>query len=806
MVDRLDSADAVKPHVPPVLMLALGMWAGSASVLWWCRDAGSAFWAVSGGLFCLFGGVAAFFLVGGCPGFCGIVRGRTARRGGLAAVLCLLLGVFCGGLCGTLGASALQREMAAAEMSSNPIAVRLRLTEDARASGRGATCAARITDCEDEALCGMLVRLSFPDADGDDLSGLRFGAVLHAAADLRAPSRNSAEYCWKKGFCAEASLSEYRTETAGGAFGGAVRVRNAVIDGFADAGARFGMERGAAVLSALVCGNRTLLDGCDVYADCKIAGVAHLIAVSGAHLSIVSSLLAGLLSAFGLRRGWTLAFQAVFLGGYLFVAALPVSAIRACAMAFCTMASYLPKRRASSVNALAVCIVVILAVNPQAALSESFALSAMSTLGIVLFASLFKVWLADWHTALGGSVGEALALTAASSMCSLPLAGALFSQVSVVSPLSNLIAAPLFTLLCTLGVAVGFAMALVPAVWCLSSPLLVLSEVFCQMVHGLAGLPFASIPVDIGVVAAVILSTFLCVLLWCFWPHPSGRSFAKGAALALSVLVAVSAVWPLACGTRIVMLDVGQGDAFLLQSGGRSVLIDTGTSDKDLLEGLASCGVLRLDSVVITHADDDHCGSLTALRGVVRVSRVILAHDALTCDDASYEALRATAAGLVGSDSVIGLSVGDAVSFGRFRMEVLAPPSFRADGGNADSLVLFAQADLDDDGAPDQTALFCGDAEAEQIGELAASSVLAHADILKVGHHGARVALTPELAEALGAEVALISVGEGNRYGHPAGETLKYLADAGTQTFRSDEHGRVSCKLTRAGIRVRTER
>ena len=75
-------------------------------------------------------------------------------------------------------------------------------------------------------------------------------------------------------------------------------------------------------------------------------------------------------------------------------------------------------------------------------------------------------------------------------------------------------------------------------------------------------------------------------------------------------------------------------------------------------------------------------------------------------------------------------------------------------------------------------------------------------DVLKVGHHGSKNALTPELAAALSPRIALVSAGAGNRYGHPADKTLRELADAGAQVWRTDEAGDVSCKSTAQGIAV----
>ncbi|MFR8009462.1 MAG: ComEC/Rec2 family competence protein, partial [Gordonibacter urolithinfaciens] len=274
------------------------------------------------------------------------------------------------------------------------------------------------------------------------------------------------------------------------------------------------------------------------------------------------------------------------------------------------------------------------------------------------------------------------------------------------------------------------------------------------------------------------------------------------AAGALAAALAFVVVVPRLAGDEIVMLDVGQGDAFVVRSGGAAVLVDTGNQERLLREALARHAVFRLDAVVVTHGDDDHMGALASLKGVVQVDRVLVAADALACSCDACARLRGDAATLVGEGAVQGLAQGDGLRVGAFDLEVVWPARFADEGGNADSLCLLARAGADGDGAPDWTALFAGDAEHEQLAALEGQGLVGRVDVLKVGHHGSKNALTPELAAALSPRIALVSVGAGNRYGHPADKTLRELADAGAQVWRTDEAGDVSCKSTAQGIAV----
>ena len=255
-------------------------------------------------------------------------------------------------------------------------------------------------------------------------------------------------------------------------------------------------------------------------------------------------------------------------------------------------------------------------------------------------------------------------------------------------------------------------------------------------------------------------------------------------------------------GTELVMLDVGQGDALLLRSGGAAVLVDTGNRDAALREELAKQGVFRLDAVVVTHPDDDHCASLSSLFGYVQVERVLCAADLLACPCEKCERLAQTARGGVGDGNVAGLVPGDTLAVGALTMEVIWPHAFSDAGGNADSLCFMVSVDLDTDGLAEWKALLTGDAERDELQAMAKRGALGDIDVLKVGHHGSKAALDAEVASLLRPEVALVSVGANNRYGHPSDEALGCLEEVGAEVLRTDERGTVALSFANDGLRV----
>lgn len=149
---------------------------------------------------------------------------------------------------------------------------------------------------------------------------------------------------------------------------------------------------------------------------------------------------------------------------------------------------------------------------------------------------------------------------------------------------------------------------------------------------------------------------------------------------------------------------------------------------------------------------------------------------------------------------------GDRISLGAFTLTILSPAQLNDEGGNQDSICFLLEAEVNHDRLCDWRAYFCGDAEAPITQGLIDEGKLGDLDLLKVPHHGAKAGLTQSIVNTLSPEVALISVGEHNRYGHPNPSTLEYLQEDGCAIYRSDQQGWVRCTFTPQELSVQTEK
>jgi competence protein ComEC len=291
-------------------------------------------------------------------------------------------------------------------------------------------------------------------------------------------------------------------------------------------------------------------------------------------------------------------------------------------------------------------------------------------------------------------------------------------------------------------------------------------------------------------------------------PRPS-RAAGRAASVALVVAIAVTggvlAARPAGIA-RISILDVGQGDAILVEgSRGGRLLVDGGPDPNRLLVVLDARippWDRRIDAVILTHPHEDHVAGMALLLQRYRVGRVF--EPGMIGPGPGYAAWQRTLAAVGAAKRAI-LAAGDRLSVDEISMRVLWPipgqvPATPPDGGtgiNNVSIVLLGQV-------ADRRFLLMGDVEVG-IDPSLLKDDLPHVDLLKVAHHGSKTATTQAFVDATRPTVAVASAGTGNPYGHPAKSTLDRLTASGARVFRTDLDGTVVVGFEASGMTVRAE-
>ncbi len=542
----------------------------------------------------------------------------------------------------------------------------------------------------------------------------------------------------------------------------------------------------------------------------RTTGMTHIIAISGFNIALLVALLDALSKPILPRRSAALLI-AVVVGLYAVMVGAAGSVVRAAVMGVVYLFSMRLLGRPTYVLAsLLVAAALMTAVDPLAIMDVGFQLSLAATLGLVLYAGPWMRWLEDrldgrLSPTTGRQVtnvlGDGLVVTLAAQVLALPLILYYFGQLALVNLPANMLVLPaqpgvmmtggMTVLAGTVSEALGQAMGWVAWLFLAYST---------TVIDLLARVSWASVPFQLsgGSLAAVYVAIGLVTLVVRLSPSDEAppdnrpaRWIRSERPVLLSVAVASLALSAVLLGSRpdgnlhVSFLDVGQGDAILIQSPtGRQVLVDGGRYPNVLLAELGRQIPFwdrSLDVVVATHADDDHVGGLVEVVERYRVDH-LLTNGLEPLSDPAFDALLLTARerGVTLATAQAGqrITIDDGVV-----LEVLHPaPGFWADSPNEMSVVLRVTFG-------NLSVLLTGDAESAAEAALLAGAPDLSSAVLKAGHHGANSSSSEAFLGAVKPMVVVVSAGRDNSYGHPHPAALERFAAGGASVLRTDKQG-----------------
>lgn len=664
-----------------------------------------------------------------------LAAGVAALRGGR-----LLMWCGCGLMVGLAAAAAAPR---AARPGPVPVRFEVTVRDGWRAGARGWTtrvAVARIAEARGElrtarelalALGGEVNEAELP-APGSRCEGS--GELLFERENpLRAPLlrvktrlllRTAPPHRW--------SVDAVRERLAGG-------LRRAA--GASDTG-----RAGAALAAALVLGRREALDR-DTVGTLRQAGLAHILAVSGLHVVLVSTLLWWALTVAGLAPRTRRLVLIPCLAGFAVLAGGSAPVVRATAATVAYLLTRLAGRPVLPLPAMWGIVGGLAAVEPAALQQPGFQLSAAVSLALVRWVGP----LGDAIEALPRRLGAALAVAGVGQLTAWPLVGVAFAAVPPLGVLANLVAAPLALPLVAASLLAVPAAALGPGP---GGP--------CVWVAG------------VGHVALLRVADWGAASTWLFAPPPPALLAAGAVLLVASVLswrrawlpalllAAGSVAWtlaparPLAAAGEMRMLPVGDGMALLVRTADARLLVDAGRGPSEALRGLAAVRARRLDALVITHADADHTGGAAMVLERAKVGELVLPRAIAGRPEVEPLLAAARRRGV----PVRLVAAGDALAWRGLGCRVVWPPAAAQLADNDMSLV----AVLESGGT---RLLLTGDIEAAGEAALARSGVDLAADVLQLPHHGSRSSSSRALLEAVRPRVAVAATGVRPRFAYP---------------------------------------
>jgi competence protein ComEC len=563
----------------------------------------------------------------------------------------------------------------------------------------------------------------------------------------------------------------------------------------------------ASIITAILIGDRSGLP--DVVRErLQAAGTYHVIAISGGNIAILAGFVGGMLLIAGVAgRPAAVATIAVLVSYAIVVTAGP-SVWRATLMALVYLCARLLDHRGPPWNAVAVSAALVAVASPCEVADVGFALTFGATAAILESARRVRERLPR-HPVLAWVVAV-VAASCAVEIVLLPVGASSFSRVTVAGVALNLLAVPLMSIAQIAGLLVSASpvssMADAAAVVGAGAAWLLVESArlveFAPWLTTRVSAPPAPLVLAYYVALAAALSSVRLV-------RRSGAISVMACALAIVTGVISTGAGPTPGSLRLTMFDVGQGEALLLQMpGGKGMMVDAGgipfgASSFDLgarvlAPALWARGVRRLDTLVVTHGDPDHIGgagsviadfSPRSLWEGVPVPGHAPLRDLLSIATAAGAAIEPRRAGMTFADQAIRLRV----------LHPAAPDWERQKVRNDDSVVIEVLYG-------DVAILLTGDIGADVERALIPHLTQARIRILKAGHHGSRTSTSRELLNAWRPQVALISCGRGNAFGHPAPEVLRRLDELGVRILRTDRDGQITLDTDGTVLQIRTFR
>ncbi len=548
----------------------------------------------------------------------------------------------------------------------------------------------------------------------------------------------------------------------------------------------------AGIFQAMILGERGNLDA-ETKMQYQMAGIMHILAISGLHISFVGMGFFRLLKKAGAGNGVAGAVSAFLIYAYGIVTGGSVSAMRAVGMFLVLVGAGIAGRSYDLLSAMALSAIVLLLDAPAYLYNVSFLLSFGAVIGIgALTPEICSLLNLKKRTA------KSLAGSVIVWLITLPIALHAYGEVSLAGVILNLLVLPTSGIVLASGIfalPVGiFVIEIAKRVVFPGKCVLFLYEKLCEVVGWIPHSTWIAGSPQLWQCAVyyVMLGVAFAGVKW-------GK---KAASVALVIFAVVFLGYHSRNGLAITCLDIGQGDCCVLKMpGGENFLIDGGSSNKkntavyQILPYLKNQGIAILDGIFVSHTDQDHISGIEELLELcaqklttVRVKNLILPDWDTTGGE--YEKLKMLA-------EQTGIRVqtvreGNLLKAKEAQIEILAPEN-GADGSdtNEDGMVMKVHFGK-------FRGLFTGDIGAETEKKLLDS--MEDVDFLKVAHHGSKYSTCQGFLDVVSPEIAVISCSAKNTYGHPSADTIKKLEDCGAQVEYTMKNGAITVRTDGEGI------
>lgn len=542
---------------------------------------------------------------------------------------------------------------------------------------------------------------------------------------------------------------------------------------------------------SLIVGDRSHISS-EVEDNFKKANLMHMLAISGAHFSYVILIATFISNRLQHKRLGQL-IQIIAIIFFMNLTGNTTSVVRAGIMSILLIGSSICKRQNDSLNNIAISAIIQIINNPYIIFDSGFMLSYSGVLGIILF---YKKISEHIHF-------KSIALTISANIFIIPIMIYNFHTISGSFIISNICASWLLGII----IILEFISLCIP-IKLLYMILDLLIMMLRKIAEICANIPFAQMYVPRYAIFFVIV---IYILIFCR-KLKCKKYVYSFLTIGVSILLIVNFTDVYQDRMRINFIDVGQGDSCLIRYKGTNIMIDSGGSlskNKDgksydigenvLNNYLLNRGITRLDYIMASHFDEDHSQGFIFLLKNMKVKNVIISEQYKT--SSIYEQFKQICKKQ--NIQIIYVRSGDEIRIKDLAFKILHPKSkenqISENPLNNNAIVCMVKY-------KNRRILFTGDIEKVAENEMVKEYTNGlKADILKVGHHGSKTSTTKEFLDLINPSVALIGVGQNNKFGHPNEDVIKRLEEKNIQIYRTDEMGEISVIIDKNGkIKINT--
>lgn len=541
--------------------------------------------------------------------------------------------------------------------------------------------------------------------------------------------------------------------------------------------------------------------------DFKNSNLSHMLAVSGAHINYVVLTVSILCTK---KRAGIKAQRVVTIMMMLFfmeLTQMTSSVVRAGISCIIYMLASLLYRKADVINAMAISTLLTLLNNPFKLFDIGFQLSYAGTLGIILFCKLINIPIKN---KLLKYLKDSIIISISANIFIIPIMMYQFNTISLTFILSNLLAGPLLGISIILEIIVllisfmSINIAAIPA-----KVLNILLILIINIANWFSNIEISKIYVITPQIISIVAYYLICAAIIL-------KQKNRKIIVIIMLTVLIINLFPTPKKLRINFIDVGQGDSTLIRTEtNKVILIDSGGStasssfdvgNKVLLPYLLDRRIKKIDFIIVSHFDADHCQAFETVIDNINVRKVVVCKQSMI----TQEYLNIINKCKKKNIKIIVVERGDKLKIDkRTEFEILHPGERFLDDGkgglNANAIVCKMNYKLNS--GKIFSILFTGDIEVEAEKELEqVYGKKLKADILKIAHHGSKTSSREEFIKLVSPKIALIGVGENNKFGHPADITLERLEKENVKVYRTDQMGEVSITINKnEEIKVKTQ-